>query len=163
MIPSVKLAASIKCGLVLAVIAASGSTFADTDPAELIPVVAISSVDSSCSSSNILDPENWSPNTPPPSVVVVLNKTTVTQTDSDDCLESNGTRVLVHDIEKRFCVHGWPICTVDNHQGLCPQAQNDLPNGAQCALLSTNTSNYGCLEKVNATTPTACHLRAPET
>ncbi|KAF1787036.1 hypothetical protein GQ600_10536 [Phytophthora cactorum] len=132
MIPSVKLAASIKCGLVLAVIAASGSTFADTDPAELIPV-------------------NWSPNTPPPSVVVVLNKTT-TQTDSDDCLESNGTRVLVHDIEKRFCVHGWPICTVDNHQGLCPQAQNDLPNGAQCALLSTNTSNYGCLEKVNATT-----------
>ncbi|ETI51278.1 hypothetical protein L915_05205 [Phytophthora nicotianae] len=157
-IPSIKLVASIKLGLAFMIVTAS--VFADTDPAELIPVVAISSGESS---SITLDPENWSPNTPQPSVVVVFNKTVVAQADSDDCLDSNGTRVLVHDVDKSFCVHGWPICNTVNRQGLCPQAQKDLPNGAECSLLSTSTSNYGCLEKINAATPTSCHLRVSET
>ncbi|KAG7389706.1 hypothetical protein PHYPSEUDO_009869 [Phytophthora pseudosyringae] len=157
MIPNVKLPAALQFVFVLvAVAASSGPARAVTDPAELIPVVPFASIDGS----STLDPANWSPNTPQPSVVADLNKTRATPTDGVDCLECNGTRVLVHGIGKSFCVHGWPICSTDDQQGLCPPAQQELPNGAYCSPLPSNTSMYGCLEK---TGPIACHFRLSTT
>ncbi|KAJ8535321.1 hypothetical protein ON010_g13415 [Phytophthora cinnamomi] len=129
------------------------------DPADWIPVVAFSSADSS---SDVPDPNNWSPDTPQSTVAALM----VSQTDRDPCLESNGTRVLVHGIGKSFCVHGWPICNAENHKGLCPHAQHDLPNGSHCATLPRTKSAKsvcGCVEKSATTAPASCHLRKSKT
>ncbi|GMF47564.1 unnamed protein product [Phytophthora fragariaefolia] len=122
------------------------------DPAAMIPVVAFAPVDNN----GTPDPSNWSPDSPQSSVSAAL---TVSQAKSDACLESNGTLVRVHDINKRFCGHGWPICNSDSNGGLCPQAQQGLPNGSHCTTLATGNSVYGCVQKITRTTPTSCRLR----
>ncbi|KAL3672489.1 hypothetical protein V7S43_001787 [Phytophthora oleae] len=150
---------ALKLAIVQALITAA---IADTDPAALIPVVEITSVDSSSSSSDsyTFDPADWSPSTLQPSVVVDFNKTV----DTDVCFDSNSTRVLVHGIDKTFCVHERPICDAGNHKGVCPQTQQDLPNGSYCSALPSNESAYGCVERLNTTSaPTACHHRSFKT
>ncbi|GMF30057.1 unnamed protein product [Phytophthora lilii] len=140
----------------LVLVGATRFAQAKIDPAALIPVVAFQPTESN---SDLLDPTNWSPDTPAPPVAAVLNLTVV-QRNSDVCSESNGTRVLVHDVFKSFCVQGWPICSSDHRQGLCPHSQQDLPNGSLCTVLPSNNTAHGCLANVAPTPPISCHLRS---
>ncbi|KAK1940163.1 hypothetical protein P3T76_008486 [Phytophthora citrophthora] len=157
MVSAIKVTIALKLVIVQVLII---TAIGDTDPAALIPVVEITSVDSSGSNSYTLDPADYSPNTPQPSLVVGFNKTE----DPDVCFDSNSTRVLVHGIDKTFCVHERPICDTENHKGVCPQTQQNLPNGSYCSPLPHNGSAYGCVERLNTTSaPTACHHRSFKT